>query len=85
MSRYFTVPVVCRVITGCMANQLTRPHLSVKLYIDQSSMIKIQDKQLYEANCEYLLQSISCEMNADQFLFVLDLNERQSDSRDLEW
>ena len=35
------------------------------------------------ANCEYLLLSISCEMNADQSLFVMDLNERQGDSTNL--
>ena len=29
-------------------------------------------KQMHVANCEYLLLSISCEMNADQSLFVVD-------------
>ena len=48
--------------------QMTKPHLSVKLYIDQSNIIKTYDKQTHMANCEYLLLSISCEMNADQCL-----------------
>ena len=30
---------------------------------------------MHVANCEYLLLSILCEMNADQSLFVMDLNE----------
>ena len=33
---------------------------------------------MHMANCEYLLISISCEMNADQSFFVMDLNERRS-------
>ena len=33
---------------------------------------------MHVANCEDLLLSISCEMNADQSLFVVDLNERRS-------
>ena len=37
------------------------------------------------ASCEYLLLSISCEMNAVQSLFVVDLNERWSDSTNLVW
>ena len=37
-------------------DELTRPHLSVKTYIDQSNMIKTYDKQMHVANCEYLLQ-----------------------------
>ena len=36
---------------------------------------------MHVANCEYLLLSISCEMNADQSLFVVDLNERRSDNK----
>ena len=48
-------------------------------------MIKTFDKQMHVANCEYLLLSISCEMNADQSLFVVDLNERRSDSTNLVW
>ena len=42
-------------------------------------------KPIHVANCEYLLLSISCEMNADQSLFVVDLNERRSDSTNLVW
>ena len=38
---------------------------------------------MHVANCEYFLLSISCEMNADQSLFVVDLNERWGDSTDL--
>ena len=34
--------------------QLTWHHLSVKLYIDQSNMVKI--RQMHVANCEYSLQ-----------------------------
>ena len=37
-------------------DQLTWHHLSVKIYIDQSNMIKIQDKQMQMANCEYSLK-----------------------------
>ena len=33
-------------------------HLSVKIYIDQSNMVKIQYKQMHVANCEYSLQFI---------------------------
>ena len=40
---------------------------------------------MHVANCEYLLLSISCERNADQSLFVVDLNERRSDSTNLVW
>ena len=40
---------------------------------------------MHVANCEYLLLSISCEINADQCLFVMDLNERWSDSTNLVW
>ena len=29
---------------------------------------------MHVANCEYLLISISCEIYADQSLFVMDLN-----------
>ena len=65
-----------RLIQFNLCLQLTKPHLSVKLYIDQSNMIKTYDKQMHVANFEYLLLSISCEMNADQSLFVMDLNER---------
>ena len=36
--------------------QLTWRHLSVKIYIDQSNMVKIQDKQMHVANGEYSLQ-----------------------------
>ena len=59
--------------------------MSVKLYIDLSNMIETYDKQMHVANCEYMLLSISCEMNADQPLFVVDLNERRSDSTNLVW
>ena len=65
--------------------QLTKQHLSVKLYIDQSNILKIYDKQMHVANCEYLLLTISCEMNADQYLFVVDLNERRGDNTNLVW
>ena len=61
--------------------QLTKPHLSLKLYIDKSNMIKTYDKQMHVANCENLLLSISCEMIEDQSLYVVDLNERRSDSK----
>ena len=37
-------------------DQLTWHHLSVKIYIDQSNMVKIQDKQMQMANCEYSLK-----------------------------
>ena len=47
--------------------QLTKPHLSVKLYIDQSNMTKTYDKQMHVTNCEYLLLSISCEKPEDQW------------------
>ena len=40
---------------------------------------------MHVANCESLLLLISCEMNADQSLFVVDLNERHSDSASLVW
>ena len=40
---------------------------------------------MHVAKCEYLLLSISCEINADQSLFVIDLNERRSDSTNLVW
>ena len=36
--------------------QLTYRHLPVKIYIDQSNMVKIQGKQMHMANCEYSLQ-----------------------------
>ena len=48
-------------------------------------MIKTYDKQMHVANYEYFLLSILCEMNADQSLFVVDLNERWSDSTNLVW
>ena len=35
---------------------------------------------MYAANCEYILQEITYKMNAAKSLFVLDFNERQSDS-----
>ena len=38
------------------SRQLTWRHLSVKINIDQSHMVKIQDKQMLVANCEYSLQ-----------------------------
>ena len=67
-------------------SQLTKLHLSVKNYIDQSNMIKKNyGKQMHVANCEYLLLSISCEMNADQSLFVVDLYEGRSNSTNLVW
>ena len=40
---------------------------------------------MHMANCEYLLISISCEMNADQSFFVMDLNERRSYRKILVW
>ena len=40
---------------------------------------------MHVANCEYLLRSILSEMNADQSLFVVDLNERRSNSTNLVW
>ena len=40
---------------------------------------------MHVANCEYLLLSISCEMDTEQPLFVVDLNERRSDSTNLVW
>ena len=40
---------------------------------------------MHVANCEYLLLSISCKMNADQSLFVVDLNERRGDRTYLVW
>ena len=40
---------------------------------------------MHVANCEYLLLSTSCKMNADQFLFVVDLNDRRSNSMNLVW
>ena len=43
-------------------------------------MIKTYDKQMHVANCEYLLLSISCKMNADQSLFVVDLFEGRINS-----
>ena len=51
--------------------------------IDRSNGTKTYNKQMHVANCEYLLISISCEMNADQSLFVVDLNERRSYSTNL--
>ena len=36
-------------------------------------------------NCEYLLLTISCEMNADEYLFLVDLNERRGDNTNLVW
>ena len=65
---------------------MTKPHLSVKLYIDQSNIFKTNyDKQMHVANCEYLLPTISCEMNADEYLFLVDLNERRVDNTNLVW
>ena len=40
---------------------------------------------MHVANCEYLLLSISCKMNAHQSLFVVDLNERRGDRTYLVW
>ena len=40
---------------------------------------------MHMANCEYLLLSILCEMNADQSLFVVYLNDRRSDTTNLVW
>ena len=40
---------------------------------------------MHVANCEYVLLSFSCEMNASQSLFVVDLNERRSNSANLVW
>ena len=40
---------------------------------------------MHVANCEYLLLSISCKINADQSFFVLDLNERRGDRTYLVW
>ena len=40
---------------------------------------------MHVANCEYLLLSISCKMNADQSLFGVDLNERRGDRTYLIW
>ena len=40
---------------------------------------------MHMANCEHLLLSISCEMNADQSLFVMELNERLSNRTNLVW
>ena len=40
---------------------------------------------MHMANCEYLLLLISYEMNADQSLFVVDLNERRSNRTNLVW
>ena len=40
---------------------------------------------MHVANCEHLLLSISCKMNADQSLFVVDLNERRGDRTYLVW
>ena len=40
---------------------------------------------MHVANCYNKVFSISCEMNADQSLFVLDLNKRRSDSTNLVW
>ena len=40
---------------------------------------------MHVANCEYLILSISGKMNADQSLFVVDLNERRDDRTYLVW
>ena len=40
---------------------------------------------MHVANCEYQLLSISCEMNADQSLFVVEIYERRSNSANLVW
>ena len=40
---------------------------------------------MHVANCEYFLLSISCKMNADQSLFVVDLNERRGNRTYLVW
>ena len=40
---------------------------------------------MHVANCEYLLLSISCKMNADQSLFDVDLNERRGERTYLVW
>ena len=49
--------------------QLTRPHMSVKTYIDQSNMIKTYDKQMHVANCECLLR-LTLVWNESRSVFV---------------
>ena len=43
--------------------------MSVKIYIDQSNMVKIHDKQMHVANWEYLLQKIPV-WNEQKIIFV---------------